>query len=101
MGAADPRERHTELRGAGLCLQLHTAGGVEEYNDHNDEGEDDNENIAATDDAGVADPRQDSGSLEVKWYWRHGLQPIYQWLPPNPPQVGWGRLGEGGVGREG
>jgi len=31
--------------------------------------------------------QQDSGSLEVKWYWRHGLQPIYQWLPPNPPQV--------------
>jgi len=30
---------------------------------------------------------QDRASLEVKWYWRHGLHPIYQWLPPNPPQV--------------
>jgi len=30
---------------------------------------------------------QDRDSLEVKWYWRHGLHPIYQWLPPNSPQV--------------
>jgi len=30
---------------------------------------------------------QDRASLEVKWYWRRGLHPIYQWLPPNPPQV--------------
>lgn len=31
--------------------------------------------------------QQDLGSLEVKWYWRHGLHPIYQWLPPAKPQV--------------
>ena len=29
----------------------------------------------------------DRDSLEVKWYFRQGLNPIYQWVPPNPPQV--------------
>ena len=29
----------------------------------------------------------DRESLEVKWYFRQGLNPIYQWVPPNPPQV--------------
>ena len=30
---------------------------------------------------------EDRDSLEVKWYFRQGLNPIYQWVPPNPPQV--------------
>ena len=29
----------------------------------------------------------DRDSLEIKWYFRQGLNPIYQWIPPNPPQV--------------
>lgn len=30
---------------------------------------------------------EDKDSLEVLWYWRHGLQPIYQWMPPSTPQI--------------
>ena len=30
---------------------------------------------------------RDRDSLEIKWYFRQGLDLIYQWIPPNPPQV--------------
>lgn len=30
---------------------------------------------------------RDRSSLEVKWYFRHDPIPIFQWVPPNAPQV--------------
>ena len=30
---------------------------------------------------------RDKDSLEVKWYFRYDPTPIYQWVPPNDPQV--------------
>ena len=30
---------------------------------------------------------RDKETLEVKWYFKHNPSPIYQWIPPNPPQV--------------
>ena len=30
---------------------------------------------------------EDKTSLEVKWYFRHDPSPVYQWVPPNRPQV--------------
>ncbi|TRY71572.1 hypothetical protein TCAL_11968 [Tigriopus californicus] len=30
---------------------------------------------------------RDRSSLEVKWYFRHDPVPIFQWVPPNAPQV--------------
>ena len=29
----------------------------------------------------------DRDSLEVKWYFRHDPSPVYQWIPPQQPQV--------------
>merc|ERR1719471_1496083 len=29
----------------------------------------------------------DRDSLEIKWYFKQGLEPVYQWIPPNPPQI--------------
>ena len=30
---------------------------------------------------------RDKDSLEVKWYFRYDQAPIYQWIPPDEPQV--------------
>ena len=33
---------------------------------------------------------EDRETLEVKWYFRFDPAPIYQWVPPNDPQVSGG-----------